>query len=244
MIWLVTPCWRRPAITRLAFLQRAQLETELAASGVTCRTVVIADDENLDLAAEFGFDALERPNVLGLRVNDGFEYAAREGASHVCFIGSDDWLHVDFFADVDGLRRDQVLAGHHIAIVDMETGFLRRLGVRGPQGVSPWLISVGLLAKSGYRPVPEDATRGMEGHLHRALLDAEWVFHDPHDLTRVDFKSAVNMTPYQRVNRLLGYGDEEVAWPVLAERYPTRLVNAAFETFDAIRNEWAGAVAA
>lgn len=216
--------------------------TELAASGVTCETVVVADDENLDVAAEFGFDALDRPNILGARLNAGFRYAFINGATHVAFVGSDDWLHPDFFQPViEGrLRRDQVLAGHNIAIVDMETGLLRRLGVRGPQGVSPWLIPVELLKD---QMVPDNATRGMEGHLHRSLLHGEWVFHDPHDLTRVDFKSAVNMTPYQRVNRLLGYGAEESAWPVLAERYGS-LAGEARAVSASIQAEWEGAMAA
>ena len=78
----------------------------------------------------------------------------------------------------------------------------------------------------------------MEGSIHQNLgPDPDWVFHDPHDLVRVDFKTDLNMTPYGRVSRLLGYGDEVEPWGLLAEHYPMDLVGLAYETHKQIALE-------
>jgi hypothetical protein len=227
-VGLVIPAWRRYAVTRLCLAQKQQLVAALAARGITCHVVVVADDENLDIAAGFGFETVEQENVLGRKVNDGFEYACERGADYVGFVGSDDWLHENAFDHLDDSR---VCAGHRIAVVDLERdGRLRRLGVGGPQGVPPWLIPRRALERSGCRPADDARTWGMEGSIVRGLGPVDWRFDDPHDLVRVDFKSDVNMTPYGRITGLLGYGPEETAWPQLAEKYPADLVALAERT--------------
>jgi glycosyltransferase involved in cell wall biosynthesis len=239
-VWLVIPAWRRPAVTRLCLAQKQHLAAAAAARGITCRIVVVADDENLEIAEEHGFDTVNQTNTLGRKVNDGFEYACARGADYVAFVGSDDWLHED---TLDGLveqpkGRPRIVAGHRIAVVDLEQGRLRRLGVRGPTGVSPWFIPRWALARCGFRPAHDDRASGMEGSIHQNLgPDPDWVFHDPHDLVRVDFKTDLNMTPYDRVSRLLGYGDEVEPWGLLAERYPMDLVGLAYETHKQIALE-------
>jgi hypothetical protein len=53
---------------------------------------------------------------------------------------------------------------------------------------------------------------------------------DPHDHTRVDFKTDVNMTGYDTVAHTLGVGDElygDDVWAALAEHYPASLVDQA-----------------
>lgn len=56
----------------------------------------------------------------------------------------------------------------------------------------------------------------------------EWVFHDPHDLCRVDFKSDVNLNSYAAITGAIGYGPEETdPWALLATRYPQPLVDEA-----------------
>lgn len=227
----MVPAWRRYAVTNLALAQKAHLRGVLAARGITCRVVVVADDENLDIARSYGFDTVEQENVLGRKVNDGFEYACREGADYVGFVGSDDWLHEDAFDWLDGSR---VCAGHHIAVVDMESGLLRRLGVRGPQGVPPWLIPRHALERSGFRPADDARTWGMEGSILAGIGPVDWRFDDPHDLVRVDFKTDENMTSYRRITGLLGYGSELPAWPQLAARYPEPLVALAERTSKAL----------
>lgn len=234
-LWFVIPAWRRYAVSKLAFAQQARLHGELAARGITAQTVVVADDENLDIAAEHGFHTIEQRNLLGLKVNDGFEYACANGADWVAFIGSDDWLHVDAtepLVELGQRCQPPLVAGHKVAIVNLECGVLRRLGARGPEGVSPWFVPRWMLELSAFRPARDEATRGLEGSISLGLpLGADRLFHDPHDLCRVDFKTTANMTPFDRISRLLGYGSEDDAFDVLATRFDADLVELAAQTY-------------
>lgn len=230
------PAWRRCAVTRLCLAQKKHLVRHLAARGITASVVVVADDENLDIAAEFGFDMLEQKNVLGLKVNDGIEYACANDADYVAFVGSDDWIHPDFFDSLPSTpaMKPPLISGHYISVINMPKGTLRRLGVRGPEGVSPYLIPRWMLEPSSYRPVDDTAERGMEGLLRTGLPHGiDRVFHDPHQLTRVDFKTGENMTPYARISKLLGHGPEiQQPWDHLATRYPSELAEMARETHE------------
>lgn len=241
-VWLVIPAWRRAAVTRLCLAQKQHLAGVLAARGITANVVVVADDENLDIAADYGFQTITQRNVLGLKLNDGIQYACDRGADYVAFVGSDDWVHEDFFDVLSAARapgREPLVAGHLISIVDLEMGRLRKLGVRGPAGVSPYLIPRRVLEASGFRPVPDDAVKGMEGRLIQTVGPrVDWMFHDPHDLCRVDFKTGQNMTPYARMERLLGYGREVAPpWEHLASRYPGWLADLARKTHESLTIE-------
>src|SRR4051812_9717831 len=97
-VGLVIPAWRRYAVTRLCLAQKQHLVAALAARGITCHVVVVADDDNLDIAASYGFATVEQQNVLGRKVNDGFQHCWERGADYVAFVGSDDWVHEDALA--------------------------------------------------------------------------------------------------------------------------------------------------
>lgn len=213
-VWLVTPAWGRLDTTRMVLKQRALLAVELAPQGIALRSVVVADDGNLELAEEFGFDALPAPNVLGAKVNAGIKYAKAAGADWIVFAGSDNWLHADLFTNLETRR---VVAGRQIAVVDLGRDTLRVLRVGSAVGVPPWFIPAEALNDT---PCDPTATRGIEGELRRALLGEEWTFHDPHPLARVDFKSAASMTSYQVVSRMPGCGSEVPAWEALMQVYP------------------------
>jgi hypothetical protein len=79
-------------------------------------------------------------------------------------------------------------------------------------------------------PIP-GMQRGMEGALERSLpMRPNWHYHDPNDFCRIDWKSDLNMTPYQGIVNAVGYGPEEEPWDALAEHYPAELVEFARET--------------
>lgn len=217
--------------------------------------MVVADDENLDIAREFGFHTVERDNRwLGRKFNDGIEYACRRGnADYVVLIGSDDWMHVDLFdrlplpmADppsLDEIARvgsavwrltAEVVTGREIAIVDLPGGRLRRCYSRGRYGVIPWVIHRKALEPSWYRPIQEQLEKGIDGSLIAGLgARPTWVFTDPHDLCRVDFKSNVNLNSFEQITSGVGYGNEEPdPWSVLATRYPQHLADLARRTHE------------
>jgi len=236
-VWLVIPARRRAAVTRLCLAQKQHLVRRLAVRGITANVVVVAEDENTMIGEQFGFDTVDYQGLdyvaLGQKVNDGFAHAYERGADYVAFVGSDDWIHEAAFAPLTETGPGApVVAGHEIAVVDLEGERMRTLGVRGPQGVSPWFIPRWALDRVAGRPAQAHKERGLEGSIYRTarLWDADWVFHDPHPLTRVDFKTSENMTPYELVAGQFGYGDEVAPWHPLAQRYPLNLVALAYET--------------
>ncbi len=235
-------------VTRLALAQRAHLCGELAERGIEATCVIVADDENLEIAAEFGFAAVERDNAqLGRKFNDGLEYACTElEADYVVLIGSDDWMHVDLFdrlpldqMEMPSLKGDgpawfwgdgpEAITGREIALVDLSTGRLRHCQARGRYGVIPWIFPRAALEPSGYRPVKDAANIGIDGSLIAGLnCQPEWIFRDPHDLCRIDFKSNVNLNGYEQITAGIGYGEEETdPWGLLTECYPVNLVSMA-----------------
>jgi glycosyltransferase involved in cell wall biosynthesis len=225
----VTPAVGRFAVTRLALAQRANLRDELALRGVTATCVVIADDENLDIAREYGFDTIERENVLGRKVNAGFELAGKQGADYIAFIGSDDWMHPDLFSP---LGANRVYAGHEITVIDLLTGQAKHLGWRHRHGVPPWFIPSGALERCNFRPCEDVATEGMEFQIGRWLGDLQWYMHDPHPMTRVDFKSDEGLTSYEQITRAVAGKEGKIG--ELEHWYSSDLVNMAL----ALRDEF------
>ena len=218
----------------------------------------MADDENLDIAREFGFHTVERDNAyLGRRFNDGLEHACRElEADCVVLIGSDDWMHIDMFdrlplpvAELPALSREQpvvvgrleaeIVSGREITLVDLPTGRMQHCHSRGRYGVIPWIIHRKALEPSKFRPVKDTLQRGIDGSLVAGLgVRPQWVFTDPHNLCRVDFKSEQNLTPYRRTTSIAGVGDEIAdPWAALRERYPEPLVAQAQALSERMQDE-------
>lgn len=203
--------------------------------------MIVADDANLEIAREHGFATVEMGNdYLGARFNAGIRYACVEGnADYVVHIGSDDWAHPDLFDDLAGPL--VVGTGRRIALVDLEHGVAQVCHVRGQYGVIPWILPRAVLEPSGFEPCLREQLRGIDGSLVRGLTSRpEWRFHDPHDLARVDFKSAVNITSYSALRSIATGVEIADPWARLAEIYPADLVTLARETHELL----AGKVAA
>ena len=98
-MWFVTPAWQRYELTAVCLRQRQWVIEQLADHGIEARCVVVADDENLDIARALGFDVVEQRNDRGLgrKFNDGYEHAARAGATWIVPIGSDSWIDPRYF---------------------------------------------------------------------------------------------------------------------------------------------------
>lgn len=251
-IWLISPAWRRYSVTCLALAERRWLCDELAARGWSANSVIVGNDENLDIAHEFGFPTVERDNSdLGERFNAGYQYAAEQGADIFVHIGSDDWIHPDVFnvlADIDlerapgpeptpdnpvvvWRRTPQMVAQRRILIVDLDHGAAQRCFVHGRYGCIPWLIPRSVMQPSDFAPISPGHMRGIDGALVRGLQTRpNWVFQDAPDEWCVDFKSETNLTPYRGLAHTLGVGDPEDPWVLLGDFYPEHLVDLARRT--------------
>lgn len=225
VLWLVTPVHGRVELTRIVLEQRARLIHELAGLGVQAYQVIVGDDANLDTARELGFTVLRRPNVLGRRINDGFEYAFREGgADHVCYVGSDDWLLPEHLADLPPQGRAR--ASRWVAHVSPDGRWLACVEGSPVRGRVPWTLSRGLLEPVGYRPADDDKRRFLDTSIMDGfpVTRAEaFEFHAEDDPLRcVDFKSdGEQMTPW-RLHVPRGNARPN-PFELLATRYPADL---------------------
>lgn len=245
----VSPAWSRYAVTRLALAQRAVLCDMLAGRGHETECVIVADDDNLDIAREFGFDTVMQNNdFLGRKFNDGFCRARDLGADLIVVLGSDDWMHISLFdvlpdpaPPMPDLSDDlpvftwngspEAITGTQIALVDLPGGRATRWSTSGRSGVIPWIFPACAFEPSGYRPVAETQQKGTDFSLLAGLgVRPEWVWVDPHPYARVDFKSDVNLNPYWSDSRAgTGIVDDH-PWDALADLYGEELAEMAYET--------------
>lgn len=241
IVWLSSPAHGRLAVSELVFAQRADLIRRLDGMGITAHAVIVADDENLDLAREHKFATVEMSNAyLGRKTNAGFRYACVEGdADFVVALGSDDWMHESAFEKLPGPTT--IVAGRKLAVVDLEHGRMRGTVIRHRYGVIPWILPRFLLETRKFEPIKPEKRRGLDGSLVRGVTGPgrpRWLFHDPHELARVDFKTRWNITPYRQTVQLVGVGPEYTdPWRRLAELYPAELCELARATHERIARE-------
>lgn len=241
---LVTPAWGRYPVTRVCFAQRAHLHGALAERGIEAHTVVVADDLNVQIAADHGFDIVLQNNLsVGRKWNDGLEHACTVlDADMVAVVGSDDWVHPDVFDRLPAAETPEpdptggvvwragpeAVSGRHICVVDLGSGRMKWCRSGGQYGVMPYILPRNTLEPSRFRPVDERLNRWLDGSLVGGLrVRPNWVFHDPHPVCRVDFKTAdANITPYATIRK--GAEDEvDSAWGPLYDRFPAGLVDSA-----------------
>lgn len=222
-------------MTRLVLEQRRRLCDQLAGRGIDAAHLVVADDENLEISAEFGglsFQAANKP--LGAKCNAGLKYAAALGFDFLVWVGSDDWIHPDVFQPLlspdlgDGAI---IISGRRFAIVDLATGTLQRIETPSRYGAIPWIIDTRLFKGRPVEPIQPHLSRGLDGALVRGLrlsrVGFSWAFHTPNDFRCVDFKSTQNLTPFSGLAKHIGFGDPEPAWTTLADWFPEDLVAKA-----------------
>lgn len=160
----VTPAYRRLDLSEVVFEQRRRAIDDLRAVGIEADCVVIADDENLELARVAGFRTVERSNEqMGRKWNDGYETSVLDGFTHFVPIGSDSLVVPNYFLGIDPLR-DVVTTGEHYALVDERGERLARTLIRDRFGVGPHVVPTRFLEKP-YRPLPETLGRGADGAL-------------------------------------------------------------------------------
>jgi hypothetical protein len=238
-VCIASAAWRRFPVTRLALTQRQRLIGELAARGVQATTLIAADDENLNIASEFGCETLEIDNLPLAKKCNAMLRRAAEMADYVVWIGSDDWLHADLFDPIRETGRDSnapmpIFSGRSVAVVNLETGNLRVIEAQSRYGCVPWIIDSRLLQPTRHEPIRPDLNRGLDGALIRGVRLSrrpfEVLIDEPHPFRCVDFKTLDNITPYSGVTKHLGVGDETVAWDTLARWYPQDLVDLARQT--------------
>jgi hypothetical protein len=233
----VSPAHGRLAVTALVLAQRRRLIRELAGRGIDAVSIIVACDDNLKVAAEYGCQTVESPNLpLGEKCNVGLRAAAPQ-AEFVVWIGADDWIHPDVFDPLLGKpsQRPRIIAGRSMAILNLRTARLQQICSPSKYGAIPWLLDSRLLRSSRTDFVRPDLNRGLDGALMRGLRLTSRLrhgpeFHDPHAFRCVDFKTRENVTPYRGLAKHLGTVPEQNAWRALEGWYDADLVDLARAT--------------
>lgn len=239
LLFFVTPAFQRYELSEICFAERKWAIEQLAANGIEARSVIVADDENLDIARENGFDTVESINDwLGKRFNDGYQYAAEQGATHVFPIGSDSWVDPKF---IYGKLHDNldVVASRYYARVD-------RLGIRRKvmwvpvlQGVS-YVMPTKALAGKNYRPCADRIRRGCDGSTWQTISRVEgvqMVWSEVHDLETIAFESNVNISTYEGLGTRWGISETDQPFSGLIAHYPHKLVDQIGRYYDEHRDE-------
>lgn len=226
----------------MVLAQRRRLIGELAGRGIDAVSIIVAEDGNLDVAAEYGCQTVETENLpLGRKCNVGLRAAAPQ-AEFVVWIGSDDWIHADVFDPLLEKRSQvpRVITGRSMAIVDLRFGRLQQITSPSKFGAIPWLLDSRLLRSKRTDYVRPDLNRGLDGALMRGLRvtarhRGEPFFHDPHAFRCVDFKTKENVTPYRGLAKHLATVPQERAWRALEGWYPQDLIELAQATAAGLR---------
>lgn len=255
IVWFNTPAFQRYALSEIVFEQRARAIEKLSLAGIEAHQVVVADDENLELARSFGFETFERDNEwLGKRFSDGYEYAVEHGATHVFPIGSDSWCDPQFVIDAVAIMEsdrpnkekprdlDAICSRHYTRVNGLGT-IRRQLWVPVLQGVS-YLIPATVLSKlDRARPCQDEISRGCDGSTWQSCSRAGCgaFFVESHPLETTSFESWPQITMFDKLGGRWGRGDvEDGAISGLVELYPRDLVEKIDAFYEKRRGEMVG----
>lgn len=226
-LWFVTPAYRRYSLSAVCFEQRRRVIDELAKHGIDAQCVIVADDENLDLARSQGFATVEQRNDTGLgrKFNDGMEYAGRNGAEWIVPIGSDSWIDPKYFIPlpISSVAR----TSRNYAVVKDER--IAYLNVATISGAGPYVFHRSLLERCGFRPAEDDLPCNIDHSTLKGIVgstgqNVPWRHRVLHPAQYVGFRGTPHITSYERLVRKWGVSENPRPWRQLAQFYGDDLV--------------------
>lgn len=235
-LWFVMPAHGRLRVSEVCMRQLARTCEALAENGVRASAVVVACDENLDVARALGFGTVERDNIfLGRRFNDGFQAACMEGVDYVVPVGSDDWVDASWLADrLPG--PDEVRCSRLMSMVS-EDGFRLvslRVGYTGGHGIR--VFPRALLERVDCRPAEEFRRRAIDTSILRRLepLRPRVTYVDSSPFQVVDWKS-----PCEQLNTFescarYAEGGQADPFVALADVYPADALAEMASVYDRV----------
>jgi hypothetical protein len=209
-LWFCVPAHGRFELSAICLRQLRRTCDALVEAGIEATAVVIACDENLDIARELGFGTIERDNhFLSRRYNDGIQLAMDPAfnprpAAYVVPCGSDDWVDWRIFVDLPPAH--EIVAFQHMSFVREDGRELTSSFVGYTGGCGIRIYPHRVMWELGYRPADEDRRRGcdtsMFGNIRR-YSQRMTIRHRPIDNRQiVDWKSVdEQINPYESVLR-------------------------------------------
>lgn len=234
------PAHGRLALAQICMKQLRRTCDALCAEGIEASAVVVADDENLDTARQFGFATIRRDNrFLARRFNDAVALAldSRYNPAPVDYVvpcGSDDWVDHRLFLDLP--PADTVVGFQRISVVreDGRELTVRHLNYTGGSGIR--IYPAALMQPLEFRPADEDRKRACDTSILTNLLRHHGqrmrVEHRHlHDHQIVDWKS-----PAEQLNSYAELGVFRAAstadpFEALADVYPAEALEEMREHY-------------
>ncbi len=243
-LWFVMPAHGRLEMAAICMRQLRRTCDELTASGIEATAVVIACDENLDLARENGFGTVERSNqFVSQRFNDGIQLALDpevnpRPADFVMPIGSDDWIDWRIINPKTLPAPNEVVGFQNISFVREDGLELTKTFLNYTGGCGMRLYPRQLLEPLNYRPAEEDLRRGCDTSILtnvRLAVDDVHVMHvSTSPLQIVDWKTpGEQLNNYRQVAaRHFRNSEPGDPWTELADIYPAAALDDMRRLYD------------
>jgi hypothetical protein len=191
---------------------------ELATYGIEATSIIIGDDENLDIARELKSIVVECDNeFLSRKFNEGYAAAWNNGFDYCYPVGSDSILTADQF--INNVGEELPIASHYYSMIRSSGEERIDVQITVPGGIGPLIIPVPLLAEFP-RPIKEDMRRGCDNAARQTILRAglEILTRETHQWEHVAFQSGVTqITDYERIRRVYQAEQYEVDYGVFPE---------------------------
>lgn len=207
----VVPAHRRIQLSAICFAQMADACKTLREGGIDAQVVVIADDENLDLAHEHRLASIRHPNMigslaLGAKWNAGYAWAAKEGFDCVAALGSDSWIEPSRYLTYELPQMGEMVCTRNYVAVHHSGARQARLRIGYDGGIGTRVFRTAMLANCGHAPIEGSRESGCDTatlNSLRAHQRVQLLYTDLHQFEVVGFQSRqVQITSYSELVRL------------------------------------------
>jgi hypothetical protein len=245
-LMFVVPAAGRVGLTAICLRQLRRTCDKLEHAGIKASAVVVADDENLDTAADLGFAVFGRRNTWTSRkFNDGLQLACDPAfnprpADYAVPFGSDDWADWRLFLNLP--RDGSVLAFRRASFVREDGQEMIGCDIDYTAGIGMRVYPRRLLEACNYRPADEERRRGCDTsifvNLFRALgRQPQITYAGSHYHQFVDWKTTgEQLNGYREIKARFRRGlDPADPWQALAGLYPDAALAEMRGYYDRIR---------
>lgn len=242
-LWFLVPAHGRLDLARVCLRNLRRTCDVLTAEGIEASAVVVANDENLEVARELGFGTIREENgALGRRWNHLYQFACDpeynpRPVDYVVPCGSDDWIDPELILSAP-LSQDHLTCFRKCAFVREDGRKLARLSIGYVGGVGVRVIPRSFVERAGYRPADEHKRRAIDTATLRGLTKAnfgrqpEIVYHELHDLQVIDWKSeAGQLNSYKVCLRFTHARESDDVFGELSEFYQDSSIEEMREVY-------------
>lgn len=236
----ITPVWKRYELTEICLISRRWCCDELKKHGIDATSVIIGDDDNLDIARSLGFHIVERDNeFLSNKFNDGYEYGYTSGYDYVYPVGSDSIITPDQF--IKNVGKELPIASEYYTMINSSGDERIDVQITIPGGIGPLIIPVPLLRDCS-RPIKSDLRRGCDSAARQTILTQgyEILTRKTHQYEHVAFQSGVTqITDYERIRRVYQADTFEVdngVFPEIEALYPGIIIDGIIDYYSSGRS--------